>query len=227
MADEKQPKKPQQPGKPGKAEGKAKGKPGEAVEAKAEGKAQRPKASSRHTARLRERFDKEVAPALMKEFELKNPMAVPRLNKVIINMGVGEATQNAKLLDPAAAELAQIAGQKPVITRAKKSIAAFKVREGMPIGVMVTLRGDRMYEFLDRLINVALARVRDFRGVSTKSFDGRGNYTLGLRDQLIFPEIDYSKVDKLKGMNVTIVTTARSDDQARALLKGIGMPFRA
>ncbi len=227
MADEKQPKKPQQPGKPGKAEGKAKGKPGEAVEAKAEGKAQRPKASSRHTARLRERFDKEVAPALMKEFELKNPMAVPRLNKVIINMGVGEATQNAKLLDPAAAELAQIAGQKPVITRAKKSIAAFKVREGMPIGVMVTLRGDRMYEFLDRLINVALARVRDFRGVSTKSFDGRGNYTLGLRDQLIFPEIDYSKVEKLKGMNVTIVTTARSDDQARALLKGIGMPFRA
>ncbi len=227
MADEKQPKKPQQPGKPGKAEGKAKGKPPEAVEAKAEGKAQRPKASSRHTARLRDRFDKEVAPALMKEFELKNPMAVPRLNKVIINMGVGEATQNAKVIDPAANELQQIAGQKPVVTKAKKSIAAFKVREGMPIGVMVTLRGDRMYEFLDRLINVALPRVRDFRGVSTKSFDGRGNYTLGLRDQLIFPEISYEKVDKSRGMNVTIVTTARSDDQARALLKGIGMPFRA
>ena len=163
----------------------------------------------------------------MKEFELKNPMAVPRINKVVVNMGVGEATQNAKVLDPAVAELQQITGQKPVVTKAKKSIAAFKVREGMPIGAMVTLRGDRMYEFLDRLINVALPRVRDFRGVSTKSFDGRGNYTLGLRDQLIFPEIDYAKVDKLKGMNVTIVTTARTDDQARALLKGFGMPFRA
>ncbi|MGB9105453.1 MAG: 50S ribosomal protein L5 [Terriglobales bacterium] len=176
---------------------------------------------------MRARFEKEIAPALMKEFELKNPMAVPRINKVVVNMGVGEATQNAKVIDPAAAELQQIAGQKPVITRAKKSIAAFKVREGMPIGVMVTLRGDRMYEFLDRLINVALPRVRDFRGVSTKSFDGRGNYTLGLRDQLIFPEISYEKVDKSRGMNVTIVTTARTDDQARALLKGFGMPFRA
>jgi large subunit ribosomal protein L5 len=177
-------------------------------------------------ARLREKFDKEVAPALMKEFELKNPMAVPRLHKIVINMGVGEATQNAKVLDPAAAELGQITGQKPVVTKAKKSIAAFKVREGMPIGAMVTLRGDRMYEFMDRLINVALPRVRDFRGVSTKSFDGRGNYTLGLRDQLIFPEIDYAKVDKTKGMNVTIVTTARNDNDARALLKHMGMPFR-
>jgi large subunit ribosomal protein L5 len=225
MADEK-PKKPQQQqGKKG--DGKAKGKPAEAaVEAKGDGKPQRPKASSRSTARLRQRFEKEVAPSLMKEFELKNPMAVPRIDKVVVNMGVGEATQNAKVLDPAVAELQQIAGQKPVITKAKKSIAAFKVREGMPIGAMVTLRGDRMYEFLDRLINVALPRVRDFRGVSTKSFDGRGNYTLGLRDQLIFPEIDYAKVDKLKGMNVTIVTTARTDDQARALLKGLGMPFR-
>ncbi len=223
MADEKQ-KKPQPQGKKGDA--KAKGKP-EAVEAKADAKPQRPKASSRGTARLRDRFEKEVAPALMKEFELKNRMAIPRIEKVVVNMGVGEATQNAKVLDPAAAELQQIVGQKPVITRAKKSIAAFKVREGMPIGVMATLRGDRMYEFLDRLINVALPRVRDFRGVSTKSFDGRGNYTLGLRDQLIFPEIDYAKVDKLKGMNVTIVTTARTDDQARALLKGLGMPFRA
>ena len=154
-------------------------------------------------------------------------MAVPRLHKIVVNMGVGEATQNAKVLDPAVAELGQITGQKPVVTKAKKSIAAFKVREGMPIGAMVTLRGDRMYEFLDRLINVVLPRVRDFRGVSTKSFDGRGNYTLGLRDQLIFPEIDYAKVDKLKGMNVTIVTTAKNDNEARALLRSFGMPFRA
>ena len=142
-------------------------------------------------------------------------MAVPRLHKIVVNMGVGEATQNAKMLDPAVNELGQIAGQKPVVTSAKKSIAAFKVREGMPIGAMVTLRGDRMYEFLDRLVSVALPRVRDFRGVSTKTFDGRGNYTLGLRDQLIFPEIDYAKVDKMKGMNITIVTTAGTDDQAR------------
>ena len=187
----------------------------------------RPQAGVKGGARLRVKFTQEVAPALMKEFELKNPMAVPHLHKIVINMGVGEATQNAKILDPAVNELGQVTGQKPVVTRAKKSIAAFKVRAGMPIGAMVTLRGDRMYEFLDRLINVALPRVRDFRGVSTKSFDGRGNYTLGLRDQLIFPEIDYAKVDKLKGMNVTIVTTARTDDQARALLKGLGMPFRA
>ncbi len=228
MADEK-PKKPQQQqGKKGDAKAKGKGAAAEApVEAKGEGKPQRPKASSRATARLRDRFEKEIAPALMKEFELTNPMAVPRLNKVVVNMGVGEATQNAKVIDPAATELQAIAGQKAVITKAKKSIAAFKVREGMPIGVMVTLRGDRMYEFLDRLINIALPRVRDFRGVSTKSFDGRGNYTLGLRDQLIFPEISYERVDKSKGMNVTIVTTARTDDQARALLKGLGMPFRA
>ncbi len=227
MADEK-PKKPQQqPKAGGKPDGKAKGKgKGEAAEPEAPAKAARPKASSRHTARLRERFEKEVKPALMKEFELANPMAVPKLEKIVVNMGVGEATQNAKLLDPAAQELGQITGQKPVITRAKKSIAAFKVREGMPIGVMVTLRGDRMYEFLDRLVNVALPRVRDFRGVPTKAFDGRGNYTLGLRDQLVFPEIDYAKVEKMKGMNVTIVTTARNDDQARALLRGLGMPFR-
>jgi large subunit ribosomal protein L5 len=178
-------------------------------------------------ARLRQRFLKEIAPALQKELDLQNPMAVPRLHKIVVNMGVGEATQNAKVLDPAVAELGQITGQKPVVTKAKKSIAAFKVREGMPIGAMVTLRGERMYEFLDRLINVVLPRVRDFRGVSTKSFDGRGNYTLGLRDQLIFPEIDYAKVDKLKGMNVTIVTTAKSDNEARALLRSFGMPFRA
>ncbi len=205
----------------------AKKKQAEAAEEPAAGKPARPRASFKGVVRLKEKFEKEVRPALMKEFELKNPMAVPRLEKIVVNMGVGEATQNAKLLDPAAAELAQITGQKPVITKAKKSIAAFKVREGMPIGIMVTLRGDRMYEFLDRLVNVALPRVRDFRGVSTKSFDGRGNYTLGLKDQLIFPEIDYAKVEKLKGMNVTIVTTAKTDDQARALLRGMGMPFRA
>ncbi|MFZ0685902.1 MAG: 50S ribosomal protein L5 [Terriglobales bacterium] len=186
-----------------------------------------PRHAAKETPRLRERFEKEVAVALMKELDLKNPMAVPRLNKIVVNMGVGEATQNAKLIDPAVNELGQITGQKPVITRAKKSIAAFKVREGMPIGAMVTLRGDRMYEFLDRLVSIVLPRVRDFKGVSTKSFDGRGNYTLGLHDQLIFPEIDYAKVDKLKGMNVTIVTTARSDNQARSLLKHLGMPFRA
>ena len=198
--------------------------PAEVEETK--GKPSRPRANLKEGSRLHQRFVKEIAPALMKELEVKNPMAVPRLHKVVINMGVGEATQNAKVLDPAVNELGQITGQKPVITRAKKSIAAFKVREGMAIGAMVTLRGDRMYEFMDRLINVALPRVRDFRGVSTKSFDGRGNYTLGLRDQLIFPEIDYAKVDKTKGMNVTIVTTARNDNEARALLKHMGMPFR-
>ncbi len=183
--------------------------------------------SAKETPRLKARFRKEVAPVLMKEFEFANPMAVPHLHKIVVNMGMGEATQNAKVLDPAVNELGQITGQKPVVTRAKKSIAAFKVREGMPIGAMVTLRGDRMYEFFDRLVNVVLPRVRDFRGVSTKSFDGRGNYTLGLHDQLIFPEIDYAKVDKQKGMNVTIVTTAANDNQARALLKHLGMPFRA
>jgi large subunit ribosomal protein L5 len=186
---------------------------------------------ARHSAkdrpRLRARFEKEVAPALLKELELKNTMAVPRLNKIVVNMGVGEATQNAKVLDPAVNELGQITGQKPVVTRARKSIAAFKVREGQAIGAMVTLRGDRMYEFFDRLVSVVLPRVRDFRGVSTKSFDGRGNYTLGLHDQLIFPEIQYEKVNNLKGMNVTIVTTAANDNQARSLLKHLGMPFRA
>jgi large subunit ribosomal protein L5 len=183
--------------------------------------------SAKERPRLRSRFEKEVAPALLKELELKNVMAVPRLHKIVVNMGVGEATQNAKVLDPAVTELGQITGQKPVITKAKKSIAAFKVRAGQSIGAMVTLRGDRMYEFFDRLVNIVLPRVRDFRGVSTKSFDGRGNYTLGLHDQLIFPEIDYAKVDKLKGMNVTIVTTAANDNQARTLLKHLGMPFRA
>jgi len=177
-------------------------------------------------ARLKEKYQNEIKQSLQKDLGLDNTMAVPRLEKIVINMGLGEATQNVKIMDPLLADLASIAGQKPVITKAKKSIAAFKLREGMPIGAMVTLRGDKMYEFLDRLIAVALPRVRDFRGVSSKSFDGRGNYTLGLRDQLIFPEIDYAKVDKTKGMNVTIVTTATDDEGARALLKGFGMPFR-
>ena len=177
-------------------------------------------------ARLKEKYTKEIKPALLKELGLKNTMAVPRLEKIVLNMGLGEATQNVKVMDPLMTDLGLITGQKPVVTRAKKSIAAFKVREGMPIGAMVTLRGEKMYEFLDRLISTALPRVRDFKGVSTKSFDGRGNYTLGVRDQLIFPEIDYSRVDKLKGMNVTIVTTAKDDSQARALLQHFGMPFR-
>ncbi len=177
-------------------------------------------------ARLKEKYHSEIKTTLQKDLGLQNPMAVPRLEKIVINMGLGEATQNVKIMDPLLADLGAIAGQKPVITKAKKSIAAFKLREGMPIGAMVTLRGDTMYEFLDRLISVALPRVRDFRGVSSKSFDGRGNYTLGLRDQLIFPEIDYAKVDKTKGMNVTIVTTAKDDNGARELLKGFGMPFR-
>lgn len=178
-------------------------------------------------ARLHERYVKEIAPALMKELGVTNKMAVPKLHKVVVNMGVGEATQNAKIMEAAVNELAAISGQKPVVNKAKKSIAAFKLRAGMPIGASVTLRGDRMYEFVDRLLNVVLPRVRDFRGVSPKSFDGRGNYTLGLKDQIIFPEIDYAKVDKPRGMNVTLVTTARSDEQARALLKHLGMPFRA
>jgi len=177
-------------------------------------------------SRLRERYQKQILPALQKEFSYKNRMAVPRLEKIVVNMGVGEATQNAKLMDGAVAELTQITGQKPIITRAKKSIAAFRLRTGMPIGACVTMRGDRMYEFFDRLVNIALARVRDFRGVSTRSFDGRGGYTLGLRDQLIFPEISYEKVEKVKGMNVTIVTTAKTDAEARALLTRMGMPFR-
>jgi len=179
------------------------------------------------TARLRERYTKEVVPALTKEFGYKNVMAVPRIHKVVVNMGLGEATSNAKIVDTGADELARITGQKAVTRRSKKSIAAFKVRKGMPIGAMVTLRGERMWEFLDRLMNIALPRVRDFKGVSPKGFDGRGNYTLGLRDQLIFPEIDYMKVDKARGMNVSVITTARTDEEARKLLQFIGMPFRA
>ena len=177
-------------------------------------------------ARLKERYQREIAPALAKEFGITNPMAVPKLEKIVINMGLGEAIANAKIVDAGADELSAVTGQKPVTTRAKKSIAAFKLRQGMPIGTMVTLRGDRMYEFLDRLVSVALPRVRDFRGVSPRAFDGRGNYTLGVRDQLIFPEIDFNKVDKTRGMNISIVTTARDDEQARALLRALGMPFR-
>jgi large subunit ribosomal protein L5 len=177
-------------------------------------------------ARLKQRYQKDIAPAIAKEFGIKNPMAIPRLEKIVLNMGMGEAIANSKVLDTAVAELTSIAGQKPVITKAKKSIASFKLRQGMPIGGMVTLRGDRMYEFFDRLVSVALPRVRDFRGVSPKAFDGRGNYTIGIREQLIFPEIDFNKVDKLRGMNISIVTSARNDEQARALLKSLGMPFR-
>jgi large subunit ribosomal protein L5 len=177
-------------------------------------------------ARLKAHYVKNVVPALEKEFGYDNPMAVPKMEKISVNIGMGEAIQNAKLMDGAVNELAQITGQKPVITKARRSIAQFKLREGMSIGCMVTLRGDRMYEFFDRLVNVALPRVRDFRGVSSKSFDGRGNYTLGIRDQLIFPEIDYSKVDKTKGMNISITTTARTDAEGLALLKQMGMPFR-
>jgi large subunit ribosomal protein L5 len=177
-------------------------------------------------ARLIEHYQKKVIPALTQEHSYKNVMAVPKIDKITINIGLGEATQNAKLMDGAVNELSAIAGQKPVITKATKSIAQFKLREGQAIGCMVTLRGDRMYEFFDRLVNVALPRVRDFRGVSSKSFDGRGNYTLGVKDQLIFPEIDYSKVDKTKGMNICITTTARTDAEGLALLKQMGMPFR-
>ncbi len=177
-------------------------------------------------ARLKELYKTTVTAALRREFGYANPMAVPLIDKIAVNIGLGEATGNAKLMDGAVTELGAITGQKPVITKAKKSIAAFKLREGMAIGTMVTLRGDRMYEFLDRLVNVSLPRVRDFRGVSPKAFDGRGNYTLGVRDQLIFPEIDYSKVEKTKGMNICITTTARTDAEGLALLKLMGMPFR-
>ena len=177
-------------------------------------------------ARLREKYQQEVVPALRKEFGYSSVMAVPKITKVVVNMGLGEATQNAKVVDTGADELGQITGQKAAVRRAKKSIAQFKVRQGMPIGAMVTLRGERMYEFLDRLMSIALPRVRDFRGVSGKGFDGRGNYTLGLRDQLMFTEIDYLKVDKARGMNVCVVTTAKTDAEARKLLQLLGMPFR-
>jgi large subunit ribosomal protein L5 len=177
-------------------------------------------------ARIKDRYSKDVVPRLIKERQYPNVMAVPRLRKVVVNMGVGEATQNIKVLDAAMEELGRITGQKPAMRRSRKSIAAFRLRQGMPIAATVTLRGDRMYEFVDRLVNVALPRVRDFRGVSTSGFDGRGNYTLGLKDQLIFPEVDYAKVEKLRGMNVTFVTSARTDEEGRLLLQYLGMPFR-
>jgi len=178
-------------------------------------------------SRLRDRYEKDVVPALKKEFGYTNVMAVPKIRKVVVNMGLGEATQNVKIVETGSDELARITGQKPVTRRSKKSIAQFKVRKGQPVGTSVTLRGERMYEFLDRLLSIALPRVRDFRGVSPKGFDGRGNFTLGLKDQLLFPEIDYMKVDKSRGMNVSVVTTARTDQEARKLLQLIGMPFRA
>ncbi len=177
-------------------------------------------------ARLREYYEKKVVPLLMKEFGYKNSMQVPKLVKIVLNMGVGEATQNIKILDAAVEELALIAGQRPVIRRAKKSIAAFKLRAGMPIGCKVTLRRDRMYDFFDKLVNFALPRVRDFKGVSDRAFDGRGNYTLGIKEHIIFPEIDYDKIDKVKGMNITFVTTAKTDEEAKVLLEKLGLPFR-
>lgn len=177
-------------------------------------------------ARLKEYYKQNVVPALKREFQYKNAMEIPALEKIVINMGLGEAIHNIKILDSAKEELAQISGQRPVITKAKKSIASFKLRTGMPIGCMVTLRKDRMYEFFDRLVNVALPRVRDFRGISSKAFDGRGNYALGIKEQIIFPEINYDKIDKVKGMNIVIVTTAKTDEEGRSLLRLLGMPFR-
>lgn len=177
-------------------------------------------------ARLYDRYLNEIAPALQQKFAYKNVMQIPKIDKIVINMGVGEAVQNSKAIDSAVGDLMKIAGQKPIVTRAKKSIAAFKLREGMPIGCKVTLRGQRMYEFMDRLLSVALPRVRDFRGISAKAFDGRGNYTLGIKEQLIFPEIEYDKIDKLRGMDVVFVTTAKTDEEARELLRGFGMPYR-
>jgi large subunit ribosomal protein L5 len=181
---------------------------------------------SEYEPRLRKKYKAEIIPQLMKDFSFKNVMQVPKLERIVINMGLGEAVQNAKLIESASEELKAITGRKPVITRAKKSIATFKLREGMPIGVMVTLRGEQMYDFLDRLVSIALPRTRDFKGISPKAFDGRGNYTLGIREQIVFPEINYDKIDRIKGMNVTLVTTAETDEQGRALLKSLGMPFR-
>jgi large subunit ribosomal protein L5 len=177
-------------------------------------------------ARLKERFEKELRPALMKELGFSNPMQAPRLEKIVVNMGLGEAISNGKIIDASLAQLTMIAGQKPVVTKSRKSIANFKLRQGQSIGVMVTLRGDRMYEFFDRLVSIALPRVRDFKGVSPKAFDGKGNYTLGVREQIIFPEINYDAVEKIKGLNITVVTTARDDEEGRALLRQLGMPFR-
>jgi len=222
MAEKEKPKKEKSKAKPGKPEGK-KGKPvAEAPKAAAKPK---PK-PEKFGARLRDFYRAECVPKMMQEFHYRSPMQVPRVEKIIINMGLGEAIQNIKLLESASQELTAISGQKPVVTRARRSIAAFKLREGMPIGCMVTLRRDRMYHFLDKLVSVVLARVRDFRGVSDRAFDGRGNYTLGIKEQIIFPEIDYDKIDKVRGMNITIVTTAPTDEQGRYLLRLLGLPFR-
>ncbi len=211
----------------GKGKAKAEAKAKAAAEAKDKAPAEKEEApAEKITPRLWEFYRTECVPRMMQEFKYKSSMQVPRLQKIVINLGLGEAIQNIKLLDSAQAELSAIAGQKPVVTKAKKSIAAFKLREGMPIGVMVTLRRDRMYFFIDKLVNVVLPRVRDFRGVSEKAFDGRGNYTLGIKEQIIFPEIDYDKIDKVKGMNITIVTNARTDEEGKFLLKLLGMPFR-
>jgi large subunit ribosomal protein L5 len=181
---------------------------------------------SAYESRLRTKYKDQIIPQLMKDFSFKNVMQVPKLQRIVINMGLGEAVQNAKLIETAVEELTAITGRKPIVTRAKKSIATFKLREGMPIGVMVTLRGEQMYDFLDRLVSIALPRTRDFKGISPKAFDGRGNYTLGIREQIVFPEINYDRIDRIKGMNVTFVTTAETDEQGRALLKSFGMPFR-
>ncbi len=181
---------------------------------------------SEYESRLKKKYRDEVIPQLMKDFDFKNVMQVPKLDRIVVNMGLGDAVQNAKLIESATEELTAITGRKPVVTRAKKSIANFKLREGMPIGAMVTLRGDQMYDFLDRLVTIALPRTRDFRGTSPKAFDGRGNYTLGIKEQIVFPEVSYDKIDRIKGMNVTFVTTAQNDDQGRALLRSLGMPFR-
>jgi len=209
-----------------KAQEKAQSKAQEKSQSKAEEKAQESAQERAAAARLKEVYKKEIVPALTKQFGYKSTMEVPRITKIVLNMGVGEAVGDKKILENAAADMTKISGQKPIVTKARKAIAAFKIREGYPIGCMVTLRENRMYEFLDRLVSIALPRVRDFKGVSPKGFDGRGNYTLGLRDQLLFPEIDYMKVDKARGMNVSVVTTARTDEEGRKLLQFIGMPFR-
>ncbi|MGB3051906.1 MAG: 50S ribosomal protein L5 [Polyangiales bacterium] len=181
---------------------------------------------SEYEPRLRKKYKEEIIPQLMKDFSFQNVMQVPKLERVVINMGLGEAVQNAKVIESAVEELTAITGRKPIVTRAKKSIASFKLREGVPIGAMVTLRGEQMYDFVDRLVSIALPRTRDFKGISPKAFDGRGNYTLGIREQIVFPEVNYDKIDRIKGMNVTFVTTAKTDEQGRALLKSLGMPFR-
>jgi large subunit ribosomal protein L5 len=225
MADEKKEKKDKPKDKPAKQEKKAKPAAGGQQAAPAEKAPPKPQEPAK-PARLRVRFGQEVLPELMKELGFKNPMQVPRLDKIVVNMGLGEAINNGKIIDASVEQLGTITGQKPVVTKARKSIANFKLRQGQSIGAMVTLRGDRMYEFFDRLVSVALPRVRDFKGVSPKAFDGKGNYTLGVREQVIFPEINYDKVEKIKGLNITVVTTARNDEEGRALLRHLGMPFR-